>query len=321
MSLLPDGPIDTLGYLETVLALPEAIESVLDAGPVDGLVPATSIDHVVVVADGPLSVVPTLVRAVTDPVTSVPVLGAAPSRLPAFVGPRSLVLGVTQDEERSRDMAEVSRVRGAAFAALIPVDSGPRVPRLGRLPATVRVLAVLEQLGLFAEVAESVERAVSQARRRCHDPAAGNSSAMALARRIGRTLPVVYGADQLGGAAARSWKSALNTSAKVAAFANQLPDLGADEIAGWGQHGDMTRQVFSLVELRHDHEPAGVHDQMGLVEELLDEVVSERHVVQAEGDGALAQLFDLVVVGDIVAYHLAQELEIDPGPVAATLSS
>ena len=37
--------------------------------------------------------------------------------------------------------------------------------------------------------------------------------------------------------------------------------------------------------------------------------------MRAEGEGALAQLFDLVLFGDFVSLHLAYEDGIDPGPI------
>jgi glucose/mannose-6-phosphate isomerase len=39
--------------------------------------------------------------------------------------------------------------------------------------------------------------------------------------------------------------------------------------------------------------------------------------VRAEGEGAVAQLFDLVMLGDYTSLHLAQRLGVDPGPVPA----
>ena len=39
--------------------------------------------------------------------------------------------------------------------------------------------------------------------------------------------------------------------------------------------------------------------------------------VVAEGDGDLAQLFDLMFVGDMVSLHLAAAEGIDPGPIPA----
>jgi glucose/mannose-6-phosphate isomerase len=37
--------------------------------------------------------------------------------------------------------------------------------------------------------------------------------------------------------------------------------------------------------------------------------------VWAEGEGALAQLLDLVLQGDFVSLHLAAQEGLDPGPV------
>jgi len=37
--------------------------------------------------------------------------------------------------------------------------------------------------------------------------------------------------------------------------------------------------------------------------------------VRAVGEGPLAQLFDLTLVGDFVSLHMAAQAGIDPGPV------
>jgi glucose/mannose-6-phosphate isomerase len=51
------------------------------------------------------------------------------------------------------------------------------------------------------------------------------------------------------------------------------------------------------------------------VAEILDEVVAGIVEVRAAGDGPLAQLFDLAIVGDFVSLHLAAREGIDPGPI------
>ena len=43
--------------------------------------------------------------------------------------------------------------------------------------------------------------------------------------------------------------------------------------------------------------------------------MADIHEVQAEGDGDLAQLLDLVLIGDFVSLELAAQEGIDPGPV------
>ncbi|MDE0804544.1 MAG: hypothetical protein OSA99_14635 [Acidimicrobiales bacterium] len=309
-SPLPDGPIDTLGFLDAVLAGPDSL-AVASADPVDGLPAATAIDHVVISAGTGLAPVGALASSLVASTATVPVVDVD-AGLPAFVGPRSLVLVVGDGVPDGRGIVAAGST--GAHAVEIPVEHVDGLQRTAVPTALVMVLRVLEQLGHHAEVESSVAAAVAQLDRRRTELTGTSSPAARLARRVGRTLPLVYGSDPVTGAIAQRWKQQVNLGAKTASFANALPGLGADELAGWGQHGDMTRQVFSLIVLRHDHETAGTDARMARVYDLDDEVVHERHVIDAEGDGALAQALDLVFWGDVFSHHLAQELEIDPGP-------
>ena len=96
---------------------------------------------------------------------------------------------------------------------------------------------------------------------------------------------------------------------------NVSPELCHNEVAGWGQHGDVTRQVMTLVTLRHDAEHPQVSRRFDLVADVMREVVADIVEVRAAGDGDLAQLFDLILMGDFVSLHLAGREGIDPGPI------
>ena len=76
-----------------------------------------------------------------------------------------------------------------------------------------------------------------------------------------------------------------------------VPGDGHNEICGWGQHGDVTRQVMTVVRFRHDFEHPQVARRFDLTYDVLDEVVHAVLDVEAAGEGALAQLFDLVHPG------------------------
>jgi len=65
-----------------------------------------------------------------------------------------------------------------------------------------------------------------------------------VARLIGRTIPLIYGSTGMNAVAARRWKTQINENAKTPAFFAVQPELSHNEVAGWGQHGDVTRQVF-----------------------------------------------------------------------------
>jgi glucose/mannose-6-phosphate isomerase len=145
--------------------------------------------------------------------------------------------------------------------------------------------------------------------------ASDKSDAAEIARRLGRTIPLVHGGGAVGATAAQRWKTQINENAKSPAFWSAQPELCHNEVCGWGQHGDVTRQIVTLVQLRHDGEHPQVSRRFQLVEELMREVVAGIVSVRAEGDGDLAQLLDLILMGDFVSLWLAAQEGIDPGPV------
>ena len=85
--------------------------------------------------------------------------------------------------------------------------------------------------------------------------AAGNAGRGAGPAHRPARCPIVYGGGALGAVAAtpvedpgqRERQGARRSPARY-------PELCHNEICGWGQHGDVTRQVFTLVQLRHDYE-------------------------------------------------------------------
>jgi glucose/mannose-6-phosphate isomerase len=178
-------------------------------------------------------------------------------------------------------------------------------------------MLVLEDIGLFPGASHWVGAAVEQLRARRDELTGPANLAEDLARRIGRTIPLVHGGGGIGAVAAHRWKNQLNENAKVPAFWNAHPELCHNEVAGWGQHGDLTRQIFTLVGLRHDFEHPQVMHRFELAYQQLDEVVAGTHEVRAAGDGELAQLLDLVMVGDFTSIHLALASGVDPGPIPA----
>src|SRR5207244_6050475 len=195
------------------------------------------------------------------------------------------------------------------------------LPRAARGGLLAPVMVLLSRAGLYPEGhAELVKAQEQLARRRdeCRPQVEGpKNPARELARRIGRTIPLVYGGGAIGATAAQRWKTQCNENAKVPAFYNAHPELCHNEVCGWGQAGDLTRQTITAVGLRHDFEHPQVVRRFELVWKMLDEVVAGIEEVHAEGEGQLAQLLDLVLVGDFVSLHLALQEGVDPGPVPA----
>ena len=329
------GVVDSLGMFAAAAALPEQVAAAASAARgLRGLPDHEYVEHVVVLGMGGSGIAGDLMVAIAGPFLPVPVVVAKSYDLPDFVGPGSLVfaLSFSGDTEETVEAAgeaaaaganlvvvtaggELARLAAEWEAPTVAIPPGIPQPRAGLGALAIPPLVVLEEIGLFPGASRWVELATEQLRRRRDTLTVPGNPAEAIARRIGRTVPLVHGAQALGAAAALRWKNQINENAKAPAFCAVYPELCHNEIAGWGQHGDLTRQVITLVNLRHDAEHPQVARRFGFVADLLREVVADIIEVRAEGDGDLAQLLDLVLLGDFVSLHLAAQEGIDPGPV------
>ena len=257
--------------------------------------------------------------------------------VPAFVGADTLVLAVSSSGATAETVgaAATAAGRGATVVAVggqptgalarladdaglpwCPVSTGS-APRAALGATTVPLLVALARAGLGPDRTAAVDAAAGALARRRDALLAPAGAPAQLAHRLGRTIPLVYGAAGVGGVAARWWKAQVNLSAKAPAFAATLPELTHDELAGWGQGGDVTRQTMSLVLLRHAGEDPRTAGLFAAVRAATDEVMAEVFEVHGEGDDDMTRFFDLTLVGDLVSLHLAGREGVDPGPVPA----
>ena len=179
------------------------------------------------------------------------------------------------------------------------------------------LLAALARAGLRPDSTGAVRSAVAALDRRRDALLAPGGAPAELARRLGRTIPLVYGSAGATGVAAQWWKAQVNLNAKAPAFAGSLPEVTHDELAGWGQGGDVTRQTMSLVLLRHAGESPRTAGLFDAVRAATDEVMADVFDVQGEGDDELARFLHLTWIGTLVSLHLAAREGVDPGPAPA----
>jgi glucose/mannose-6-phosphate isomerase len=328
---LGGAPLDTLGLWQVTLGLAEQVEQAAAAArAVEGLPSGDGVAAVVIAGMGGSGMSGDVATAVAADRLPVPLVVVKDYRCPRFVDGRTLVIAVSfsGDTEETLEVVDQAHGQGARLVAVtsggalaeraagwgapvVPADPSIPMPRAGIGAVAVPPLVVLERVGLLDGVTAGVEAAVRQLRWRRDNLA----DAERLARRIGRTFPVVYGGGALGAVAARRWKTQVNENTKAPAFANVIPELCHNELCGWGQSGDVTRQVFTLVNLRHDHEHPRYGRRFEFDDLVVREVVAGIEEVRAGGDGPLAQLLDLVLVGDVVSLHLAAAQDVDPGPI------
>jgi glucose/mannose-6-phosphate isomerase len=334
MTSLEGGVLDSLDMFGLTAGFPEQVATAAEvAAGIEGLPDADQVDNVLVLGMGGSGIAGDVLAAVGGPFVPVPIVVAKGYAPPSFVGPGTLCFAVSfsGDTEETLEAAQAAAAAGARMVVVtaggelgelapswqaphVPLPSDIPMPRSGLGALAVPLVLLLEKVGLFPGASGWVDAAVTQLRAR-RAALAADDTAAAIARRIERTIPLVFGAGPLGGVAAGRWKAQVNENAKAPAFTATYPELCHNEIVGWGQHGDMTRQVFTLVELRHDEEHPQELRRFELVRDLMAEVVHDVIEVRAQGEGPLAQLFDLTLVGDYVSLHMAVQQGIDPGPI------
>ena len=328
-------PVDTLDMWGATTGLPEQVEAaVASAHDLADLPRHDRVENVVVLGMGGSGIAGDVLVAAAAPFMPVPVTVVKGYEPPDFVGTGSLVfaLSFSGDTEETLEAATGAFEAGASLVVVagggdlvtmagewnVPVVAVPTdlpQPRAALGARSIPPLVVLEEIGLFPGALQWVDQAVAQLRIRRDQLVRPGNLAEELARRIGRTIPLVHSSGDLGAAAALRWKCQINENAKTPAFFNVYPELCHNELIGWGQHGDVTRQLITLVNLRHDAEHPQVSRRFDLVADELAEVVADVLEVRAGGEGDLAQLLDLALVGDFVSLHLAGAEGIDPGPI------
>jgi len=255
--------------------------------------------------------------------------------LPGWVGEDTLVLlssysGNTEEtltcamdalERRALIVAVTSggKLRDFYGAEGVPVIAAPigLQPRAALLHLLVPLVITLGRLGVIPDPEADLDaaRTACAAAADAYGPDAPQEAnpAKQLAVALNGAVPLVYGAEATAAVAYR-WKCQLNENAKVPAYWAALPELDHNEIVGFEGMGQLGGQV-AVVMLRDPRQHRQVERRFELTRELIEASVRSTYGVVGEGEGTLARVVDLVLLGDFVSLYLACLLGVDPGPV------
>ena len=140
------------------------------------------------------------------------------------------------------------------------------------------------------------------------------SLAKALARGLHGTAPQIAGAGLTAPIAYR-WKTQINENAKMPSFANELPELDHNEIAGWD--GAKGMGPFSAVFLDDSDLHPRIRQRIELTRGLIASRGMATYRVDTLGETRMERLVSLVLLGDLVSLYLAVLRGVDPTPVEA----
>lgn len=325
-------PNDSQDLMSYTVAMPTYVRHGMTAARgLDGLPERDRVENIVVLGMGASGVAGEVLNALASPFVPVPITVVRDYQIPAFVGEGSLVfaLSYSGDTEETIEAASAAAAQGAKMVVIsssgvlgelatswgaplvhVPIGIPQRRMALGALAASP--LIVLEEIGLFPGATAWLEDAIAQLEMRKAELLQPGNVAEHLANRLNEKLVVVHGGGVLGAVAAKRWKQQLNEHAKTLAFFAAQPELCHNEIAGLDGPSHIVAQSV-VVSLRHDDEHPQVSRRIELVQNQLQLHKVSVEEVRAQGEGIVAQLFDLLLFGDFVALSLAKTRDIDTG--------
>jgi glucose/mannose-6-phosphate isomerase len=289
------------------------------------------------IASGALGLAFDAVQAWLHPHTEVPVIRVATHDLVAFA-PDAVVIAASFGGDTPEVLSHVARAidAGASVAALqargplgdlvggaggviVPLDGAAPGPRWAFLETIISALLLVSEV-LSEDGRAALDRELNLGVEAYQ--AAISSSALvdelgAIVRQIDRTMVLAIGAGAMGGVLARRLACQIEENAKTLAFPLRLPDLAYSTIAGFGQGGDITRQVFTVLSFHRPSDDRVDVRRRVLLDEVLDEQVAARHDLVVHDGGALVELLHGVAIADRLSLGLAAHVGIDPGPVPA----
>jgi glucose/mannose-6-phosphate isomerase len=293
---------------------------------------------VAVLGMGGSAVAADICRGVFGDRLRVPVVSVRDYELPAWVGPRTLVVGSSFSGGTEETIAALTTALERRCPVAIITTGGPLldVARRAELPfldfpgggqpraaigyAIVLLTGLLERAG-FIDGGETLEREVEAAAaatsvtaERC-DPAipTEQNPAKELAWSLVDRMPVIEASGFLS-AVARRWKTQMNENGKTMAVAEELPEATHNAVVGYAQPEALHERLFYVFLASPSDHPRN-RLRAALSTELLAGSRIPHQVVPVAGEGRLAQACSSVCLGDFASVYLAVLYGLDPTPV------
>jgi glucose/mannose-6-phosphate isomerase len=319
---------DSGSQLDDVLALPEQLPDALWRVESARIEPMES-TGLVVCGMGGSGIGGELARAALGDRVSLPVTTVRDYELEPWTSPERVVLcasysGNTEETLACFAAAEAlgcSRVVATTGGALADAARTADVPLIP-FPAALQPRAAVGYLFVAAAEVAALAGAAVAIRTEIDAAAVALTDARdalversgAIADAIAGTFPVVYGSDLTAPVAYR-WKTQVNENVKQPAFWHEMPEMDHNELLAWSEGSGADR--FSALFLLDSDQHPRQRERMERTAELIRPAAAHVELVELEGESRTARLLQAVMLGDLVALHLAARRGVDPTPIAA----
>jgi glucose/mannose-6-phosphate isomerase len=322
-------PGDMLGQVASAGGQARVALRAAQAAPLVGPLP----EVVVVAGMGGSGIAGDVLAALAFAVSPVPVLAVKGDRLPAFVGPGTLLLATSYSGNTAETLSAVEQGL-AAGARLVAVTSGGglaevatsrgaplvtieggRMPRAALWSLVVPACLAAEAAGVLPPLTDQVFAAADTLDEEAaalgpSAPTAENPAKQAALRLLDR-LPVVWGSGQLGAVAATRFRTQCNENAKVSVVSGPIPEVNHNDVMGLEGGLGPDRELLLLRDNpgEHDRDPHRI-------DAVLQALDIPDPVTRKSGTGPdLVRLARLMSFADYTSTYLGIARGVDPTPI------
>ncbi|RJP25436.1 MAG: bifunctional phosphoglucose/phosphomannose isomerase [Candidatus Omnitrophota bacterium] len=296
------------------------------------------IKHVIICGMGGSAIGGDILRAYASREAALPIEVVRNYILPRYVDSKSLVVvssysGNTEEtlssyeEAKKRSAKIVAITTGGKLAQCCEEDGFPylRIPA-GYAPRAalgfsfMPLLVFMQRWGFI----DGQKQAIAEMKRTITETIQSNrfstpeseNPAKQLARRLFDTIPVIYAGEGAFQPVAARWRTQCNENAKVFARDFSVPEMNHNEILGWKNPASILCR-FHVIYLLDKEYHEQIHKRFAVMESILQSSVHGVTKISSTGNGLLARLFSLIVLGDFTSVYLAYLYRQDPTPIPA----
>ena len=217
--------------------------------------------------------------------------------------------------------AVVALTRGGTLAELAAKNGAPVLhiaakgePRNAVGYNLMLILGLLHRLGLVqtrdSDVQSAIEATEQQIAHIEADRPTEANHAKQIASELNGKIPLIYGGSIFRGVA-RRWKTQINENAKAWAFFETIPELLHNSVEAYPDWPDSSLPLTALI-LQPSIGLAESSGHYDVLAELLRSNTVPHRVLKGSDGSPLAQLLNMLVLGDYISYYLAMLKGVDP---------
>ncbi len=184
----------------------------------------------------------------------------------------------------------------------------------------ISLLLCLTRLGLIKKMDNDIDETakVLFANRKKY-----NFYAQKLAPKLNAKLPLVYSTSSLFEPVAKRWQTQLNENAEVIAHSNVFPELNHNEIVGISDSYPLVPLYYLILidQKTHTRNLLRVGYTFDIIKNRNHAKIFKKYIKVEKffpnGKSNLARMFSLIMLGDLISYHLAHARQVIPESITA----